>query len=125
MIRSETPATRSVLARLLNESKRTGETYNTLLSRYVGFRLLYRLTQSRHAEAFLLKGAIMFLFWLGEMHRPTKDLDLLGTTADAGVLKQVFIEIAAPTHPRSPRYDLSVCRLLPARRSQRQTRSGV
>jgi len=90
----ETPATKSILARLLNEAKRTGETYNTVLARYVGFRLLYRLTQSRHADGFLLKGATMFLFWLGEMHRPTKDFDLLGTSADANELRSIFTEIA-------------------------------
>ena len=94
MIPVETPATKSILARLLNEAKRTGETYNTVLARYVGFRLLYRLTQSRHADGFLLKGATMFLFWLGEMHRPTKDFDLLGTSADANELRSIFTEIA-------------------------------
>jgi len=61
----------------------------------VGFRFLYRLAESSYADDFLLKGATMFLFWQGEMHRPTKDLDLLGTSADVDKLKQIFIEIAA------------------------------
>jgi len=94
MIPTETPATRSILARLLNEAKRTGEMYNTVLARYVGFRFLYRLAQSNHANRFLLKGATMFLFWLGEMHRPTRDFDLLGTTADANELRQIFIDVS-------------------------------
>ena len=37
----------------------------------------------------------MFLFWLGAMHRPTNDLDLLGTTTDPEELKKMFVEIAA------------------------------
>lgn len=94
MIPTETPAAKSTLARLLNEAKRTGEPYNTVLTRYVGFRFLYRITQSRYAGGFLLKGATMFLFWFGEMHRPTKDFDLLGTTSDAVELRSVFAEIA-------------------------------
>jgi len=106
MIPTGTPLTKSVLARLLNESKRTGETYNVLLTRYVGFRLLYRLAESTYGADFTLKGATMFLFWLGEMHRPTKDFDLLGPSADTERLKQVFKEVASiPCEPDGVFFD--------------------
>ncbi len=82
----------SVMARLQNEAKRTGEPFNATLDRYVGFRLLYRLTRSRFADRFMLKGATMFLFWFGAMHRPSRDFDLLGTMADIKELKRAFIE---------------------------------
>jgi len=39
----------SVLARLLNRSRSTGENYNLLLSRFAIKRLLYRLSASAHA----------------------------------------------------------------------------
>lgn len=39
---------------------------------------MYRLGKSRHRDAFLLKGAMLFVLWRGNPHRPTKDLDLLG-----------------------------------------------
>ena len=54
---TETPITASVLARLQSEAKRTGESYNAVLGRFVGFRLLYRLSKSSFTDQFLLKGA--------------------------------------------------------------------
>lgn len=44
--------------------------------------MLYRLSVSAHASNFLLKGALLFLLWRGLPHRPTRDLDLLGSGAD-------------------------------------------
>lgn len=67
----------SVLARLKNEADRSGEAFNPLLARYVGFRFLYRISQSSLNEQFLIKGATMFLVWTGSQHRPTRDIDLL------------------------------------------------
>ncbi len=84
----------SVLAKLKNEALKTGELFNPLLSRYVGFRFLYRLSVSTHRDRFLLKGATMFLFWTGSIHRPTRDLDLLSLNdADITNLENLFKEI--------------------------------
>jgi hypothetical protein len=41
-------------------------------------RLLYRLSVSKHRDAFILKGALLFQLWTSEPYRPTRDLDLLG-----------------------------------------------
>lgn len=68
----------SVRQRLLNRSREAGEDYNLLLTRYASERLLYRLSQSEHANDFVLKGAMLFTVWTGAVHRPTRDLDLLG-----------------------------------------------
>lgn len=68
----------SVRQRLLNRSRETGEDYNLLLTRYAVERLLYRLSQSEHVDTFVLKGAMLFAVWTGALHRPTRDLDLLG-----------------------------------------------
>jgi predicted nucleotidyltransferase component of viral defense system len=68
----------SIRARLLNASKKSGEEFQSVLSRYLIERFLYRLGKSQHREAFLLKGAMLFVVWRGNLHRPTKDLDLLG-----------------------------------------------
>lgn len=68
----------SVRQRLLNRARESGEDYNLLLSRYAIERLLYRLSKSPHADRFVLKGAMLFTVWTGELHRPTRDLDLLG-----------------------------------------------
>lgn len=69
----------SVRARLLNLSKSRGENFDLLLNRYASERLLFRLSQSPHRERFVLKGATLFALWLGGAHRPTRDLDFLGT----------------------------------------------
>jgi predicted nucleotidyltransferase component of viral defense system len=68
----------SVRQRLLNLSRKTGEDFQLLLTRYAVERLLYRLAESEYAASFVLKGAMLFALWTGEMHRPTRDLDLLG-----------------------------------------------
>lgn len=76
----------SIRARLLTVSKQTGEDFQALLNRYAIERFLYRLGASEQSEDFVLKGAMLFVAWQGNLHRPTKDLDLLGfgeSTPDA------------------------------------------
>ncbi len=68
----------SIRARLLNVSKQAGEDFQAILTRYAIERFLYRLGASEQRESFILKGAMLFVTWQGILHRPTKDLDLLG-----------------------------------------------
>src|SRR5450432_2241445 len=68
----------SVRARLLNLSKQRGDEFQLTLANYVIERFLYRLGQSPLRDKFVLKGAVLFRVWMGQSHRPTKDLDLLG-----------------------------------------------
>jgi predicted nucleotidyltransferase component of viral defense system len=68
----------SVRQRLLNLSRKKKEDFQLILTRYAIERLLYRLAESEYATRFVLKGAMLFALWTGEMHRPTRDLDLLG-----------------------------------------------
>ena len=68
----------SVHARLAQRRTKTGEDYNVLLLRFTLERLLYRLSCSSHREQFILKGAMLFALWEPELHRVTRDLDLLG-----------------------------------------------
>lgn len=68
----------SVKARLLTLARQTpGESFQLLVARFAVERLLYRLSQSPHADRFLLKGAMLFVVWDQKMHRPTRDVDLL------------------------------------------------
>jgi hypothetical protein len=53
----------SVRARLLNIAKAEGSDFNQVLVRYTLERLLYRLSQSVHADRFVLKGALLFTLW--------------------------------------------------------------
>ncbi|QDU59611.1 hypothetical protein Pan216_04420 [Planctomycetes bacterium Pan216] len=68
----------SVRQRLMNKAKQQKEDFGLVLTRYGLERLLYRLSQSRHRDQFILKGAMLFQLWSGHVHRPTRDLDLLG-----------------------------------------------
>lgn len=68
----------SVRARLLERARREGSDYQVLLTRYALERLLYRLSVSSERERFILKGAMLFITWLTDPFRPTRDLDLLG-----------------------------------------------
>lgn len=71
----------SVRARLLNLAKLRGEDLDLVLKRYGIERLLFRMSQSTHRDAFILRGAMLFELWLGRAHRTTKDLDLITTTS--------------------------------------------
>ncbi len=45
-------------------------------------RFLYRLSQSAHADRFILKGALMLRVWRSPELRPTMDIDMLGRTSN-------------------------------------------
>lgn len=85
----------SVKQRLLNIAVASGEDFNLVQIRYATERLLYRMSRSRHAESFLLKGAMLFVLWENHPHRPTRDIDLLFLTPhDRQELESIFHEIA-------------------------------
>ena len=84
----------SIRQRLLNLSRSRNEDFNLVLSQYAVERLLFRLSSSAHRDRFTLKGALLFLVWGGDMHRATRDADLLGTgSSDPADLRRVFVEI--------------------------------
>lgn len=85
----------SVRARLLNLAKAQAVDFNQVLVRFALERLLYRLSQSAHADRFLLKGALLFTLWYDMPHRPTRDADLLGFgPSDLESIAQTFRDIA-------------------------------
>lgn len=65
-------------AKLLALAHERGEDFQFLLGRWVVERFLSRLAASPQRDGFILKGATLFLAWAGRLHRPTRDLDLLG-----------------------------------------------
>jgi hypothetical protein len=85
----------SVKARLANLARAQKEDFQELLSRYGRERLLYRLSVSEYQERFILKGALLFAYWTGTPHRPTRDMDLLGHgTSEIALLKKCFATCA-------------------------------
>lgn len=72
----------SIRARLKNRSDAAKQDFNLTLTHYGLERLLYRLSVSKHAPNFLLKGALLFMLWYDVPQRPTRDADLLGFGPD-------------------------------------------
>ncbi len=72
----------SVHQRLKNASDASGERFDDLLQHYALERFLFRLAASPHSDRFVLKGALMLRVWDVAAIRPTRDIDLLGRTAN-------------------------------------------
>lgn len=84
----------SVRQRLLNLSRERKEDFNLILTKYAAERFLYRLSCSEYAEQFVLKGAMLMAIWMGQSHRPTRDLDLLGLgDPEAEAIRKIIREI--------------------------------
>lgn len=90
----------SVRQRLLNKARAEQRPFNELLQYYAMERFLYRLSCSRHAESFILKGALMLRAWRAPLYRPTMDIDLLGRTSNdveqMRILMQEVMSVATP-----------------------------
>ncbi len=70
----------SIRQKLKNKSQADKRPFAELLQYYAMERFLYRLTQSDHADKFILKGALMLSAWKSPEIRPTMDIDMLGIT---------------------------------------------
>ena len=86
----------SVRQRLLNRARVEKRPFQELLQFYAMERFLYRLSQSRHSECFVLKGALMLRVWESPSYRPTMDIDMLGITdnREQAILQQIEEVIA-------------------------------
>jgi len=107
----------SVHTRLVARSKELHIEAQLLLERYALHRLLYRLSKSRHASRFLLKGAQLMLIWIGESARTTRDADLLGFgDLSDDRLREIFTDLCTVTvKPDSMKYLANSLRIMPIR----------
>jgi hypothetical protein len=64
----------SVRGRLENAARESGRPLQELMQYFVMERFLFRLSKSRHAERFVLKGALMFRVWGTPQSRATRFL---------------------------------------------------
>ncbi|RXH55895.1 nucleotidyl transferase AbiEii/AbiGii toxin family protein [Granulicella sibirica] len=86
----------SVRQRLLNLARERKEDFGLLLTKYALERLLFRISQSQHKTAFILKGALLFELWTEQTHRPTRDADFLSIgSSDPRRFEAIFKEICA------------------------------
>jgi predicted nucleotidyltransferase component of viral defense system len=107
----------SVQVRLARHAKAIGMDPNLVLARFAVERFLYRLSRSRHADRFVLKGALLMLVWLGETIRPTRDADLLGLgDMSEQSLAQIVTDVCnTEVEPDGLQYLLSSIRVTPIR----------
>lgn len=91
----------SVRDRLMNQSKSSGVPLAALMERFVIGRLLWRVSQSEDGRKFVLKGAQLFSLWAQSVHRPTRDLDLLGFGDCSPESLKVYFDalLAQPAEP--------------------------
>ena len=68
----------SIRRELQRISRERGENFQRTLTHYAIERLLFRLSRSAAVDRFMLKGAMLFALWTGQLHRSTRDLDLAG-----------------------------------------------
>ena len=67
----------AVHQRLLNIARETARSFDEVLQYFAMERFLYRLSQTKHADSFVLKGALLFRIWDTPDSRATRDIDLL------------------------------------------------
>ncbi|CAN5330291.1 nucleotidyl transferase AbiEii/AbiGii toxin family protein [soil metagenome] len=79
----KTRMAKSVHARLLNKAKESGRPFMELLQYYGMEKFLLRMSQSKYAEQFILKGALLLRFKGISAIRPTRDIDLSSETAQS------------------------------------------
>ncbi len=86
----------SVKSRLLNIARNTQKPFQELLQYYVMERFLFRLSESRYKDIFILKGALLFKVWGISDSRATMDIDTLARTSNSlNNLIKIIKEICA------------------------------
>jgi len=67
----------SVRQKLFGLARARNEDFGLMLVKYGLERILYRLSRSKHRDAFVLKGALLFELWTHRTYRATRDADFL------------------------------------------------
>lgn len=104
----------SVMGRLLAHAKANHLGFELVLVRYALERLLFRLSQSDHADKFVLKGAMLLTSWFADPLRPTRDLDFLGYGDPApDVMKALITDVMqTPVEDDGIRFDVAAIQIM-------------
>lgn len=90
----------SILARLRNQAGIMERPYAEILQYYAMERFLYRLSKTKYAEKFVLKGGLLFYVWNLSMRRPTRDIDFRGyVSSDRDNLLKVVATVIEESAP--------------------------
>ncbi len=84
----------SILARLRNQTEAMNRPFAEVLQYYAMERFLYRLSKTRYADKFILKGGLMFYVWDLPLRRPTRDIDFRGyVSGNRSTLLKIMDEV--------------------------------
>ncbi len=89
----------SILARLRNQTEIWERPFAEVLQYYAMERFLYRLSKTKYADKFILKGGLLFYAWNLSLRRPTRDIDFRGYVSSKSkdllkIIKEVIAEPA-------------------------------
>ncbi len=82
----------SVRQRLLNKARSDQRPFSELLQYFAMERFLFRLSNSLHADKFILKGALMLWAWQSPMNRATMDIDMLARQT-SNKIEQIVVQV--------------------------------
>jgi hypothetical protein len=93
--------TASVRQKLFDLARSRNEDFGLMLVKYGLERILYRLSRSKHRDAFVLKGALLFELWTRRTYRATRDADFLARGDNAperfvGIFKELCVMKVEP-----------------------------
>jgi len=90
----------SILARLRNRADELNRPYSEALQYYAMERFLYRLSKTKFANKFILKGGLLFYAWYLPLRRPTRDIDFRGyVSGDRLTLMKIVNEVIGVPAP--------------------------
>lgn len=90
----------SILARLRNQAEVLERPYAEIHQYFAMERFLYRLSQTKYADKFILKGGLLFYVWNLSMRRPTRDIDFRGyVSSDSDNLLRIINIIIQESNP--------------------------
>jgi predicted nucleotidyltransferase component of viral defense system len=89
----------SIRAKLMNIARAEGIDFDALLLRYFQERFLYRLSNSKFSDHFVLKGGLLLVCLKMPVLRPTKDIDFLAEQVknDSAEIEHIFKDITKVT----------------------------
>ena len=99
----------SIKARLFNLAVRSGKTNEYIQTHYFIERLLYRLSVSRYANDFVLKGGLLLHAMFDNQARATRDIDMLARQISNSPeqMVKVFREVCAISVDDGVTFDLN------------------
>lgn len=90
----------SILAQLKNQTEIMEKPFAEILQYYAMERFLVRLSKTKYAEKFILKGGLLFYVWNLSLRRATRDIDFRGyVSSDSKNLLKIINAVIEESMP--------------------------